>query len=176
MTALTLNEEGIFAGGVQIACTQADAVQRLREHLGPQHDERPIGVAGSGRTGHWLSSGVIVVSQSGGSELVSVYVCFETSFAPFANVALLATPFVGSVQVATATFRGGESESAVRCFPEMGGFAGELSWRRGALFVGFSLERRVARFGNKTGGRRLVQISAEWGGLKPFPKVKRPVA
>jgi hypothetical protein len=166
---ITLRARDVLVGEVAVDVFASDAVSRLRELLGPQDLRRPVGVFGSGRTGHWLASGVLLVSQLDETDLVSMFVFFDPTAAPYLDVAVPTAGFRGEVVVMDRSFRGGEREDDVWTLPGAQGFASMPSVRDGELFVGFVLPRSIGKFGKRTGARRLAQISAEWGGPKPFP-------
>jgi hypothetical protein len=166
---ITLRGRDVLIGEVAVDVFASDAVGRLRELLGPQDLRRPVGAFGSGRTGHWLASGVILVSQLNETELVSMFVFFDPTAAPYLDVAVPTAGFRGEVVVLERSFRGGEREDDVWTLPGVQGFASMPSVRHGDLYEGFLLPRAIDKFGKRTGARRLAQITAEWGGPKPFP-------
>lgn len=165
---IALEPAGLRVGGELVAFGARDAVHQLRELLGPEYAQRHVGV-GSGRTGHWLESGVFVVSQLAETDLVYVDICFDASVATFNSVIEMRAPYVGEIVAFGRTFRGGEREREIRSLAGIEGLAGMLHVRDGDLYVGLDLPRAVGKWGKRTGARRLARISASWGGVRPFP-------
>lgn len=147
-----------------------DFVEALVELLGPEYERRPIGVKGTGRLGHWLTNGVIVVSQGDRSEFVCLYVCFEKDTVPYPDIIAEVAPFSGELNASGIVLRGGESEKMVRAMRGVSGIAGVLAADDGDLHLQFLLQKALDRFGRRRKGpRKLVQASASWGELKGFP-------
>ena len=171
MTDLELSDAGLAIDGQFVDVFAVDAVHRIRGILGPEICASHHGVEGTGRTAHWLKSGIVLISQSQQQVLVEIRVCFDLlELDTLPPMPMEFSRFSGSTLVEGERFVGGESEATVRRLPGISGFGGMLDVRRGRLFVGFDFRKPRNRLGKRSGSRRLVQISAEWGGVKPFPK------
>lgn len=122
-----------------------------------------------GRTAHWFDSGVVLVTQDADDRLIMLYVCFDAhDSSPYPQRVPEVAVFSGKIHVAGAVLRGGETEQVISGLPGIEGFGGKPFARIGELLVGFDLRRPRNRFAKRAGARRLVQISAEWGGVKGF--------
>lgn len=169
MFDLHFTDAGIAVGDRGVDVRSAHAVAGLRDLLGPEIHQRPVGVRGSGRTGHWLTSGVFLMSQLDESELVEVIVCFDPAVPRFPEPPADFPSFLGRVLVADGAFSGGDAERAILALPELEGFGGARSVKAGTLHVGFALLKQMGRFGKRTGSRRLARIDVSWDDPKPFP-------
>jgi hypothetical protein len=169
---VALDDTGITVRGEHIDPYARTATRRLRELLGPEIQTTVAGVDGTGRTAHWLESGVVVVSDDYlHDELVMLFVCFdEKDSSPYPHRLSTLPPFHGSVRCAEYVFSGGEADDAVQQIPNLRGYGGMRSVKLGQLLVGFDLRKPLSPYGRRVGRRRLVQMSAEWGGVKPFTK------
>lgn len=166
---LVLSGAGIDIDGHLVDVGGREVIRQLRGILGPEDNSAPVGVRGTGRTGHWLRSGVVLISEKNEAELVELHVCFEEGAGPFSDAVPSAARYDGEAVVLGRAFRGGEEEKVVWGLPGVYGFGSLPSARDGRLLVGFSMRRRVGRFGRRTGPRCLVRLSAEWRGVRPFP-------
>ncbi len=169
MSQILLTGDGLSIEGNFVDPQAPDAVRRLRELLGPEDLQCPVGVIGSGRTGHWLRSGVHLMTQRSEAELVVFSVRFEADAGPFADKGAHVSPFRGTVSVFGMLFRGGEGERQVWSLPGVRGFGALPSVKIGSLFLAFQLRRGLGKFGKRTGARRLVHLSVSWGEPKSFP-------
>lgn len=160
----------IVVGAERVEPGSTSAVARLREILGPEVGASSVGVKGSGRIGHWLAEGVVLISQLAEKELVEVFVCFDSyRFGPEPERGVPLAPYVGVVEVLGVTLFGEMGEREIHRIPGIGGFGGLLKLEQYPLSVGMYSARRKNAMGKASGVRRLVQVSAEWGGPKPFP-------
>lgn len=167
---LALAPSAISVDGIAIDPRAADAVARLRETLGSVTQSTTAGVKGSGRVAHWVDSGVVIVSQSNDRVLVSIFVSFhETDASPYPDLVPVVPVFRGQVEINGLVLAGGEQPQAVASDPRVSGYGGMLSLRVADMLVGLHFRKPQSRTGTRRGPHRLVQLSAEWGGLKRFP-------
>jgi hypothetical protein len=169
MTTITLSESGLRVNEIAVDVSTRGNIQVLRELLGPEVAQHSVGMREMNRTGHLLDSGIFLLSDASDSTLHSLYVCFADAEPPFSLTLESQRNFSGVVVVNGRTFKGGEGERVVWSTPGIEGFGERPSFRVGSLFVGLRLRRSIGRFGKRTGSRRLVQLSAQWGGVKRFP-------
>ncbi len=173
MFDLQFTDVGITVGDRSVDVRSSHAVAGLRDLLGPERLQRPVGVRGSGVTGHWLDSGVFLMSQLEESELVEVSVCFDQAAPRFPETPADFRSFLGRVLVAEWAFCGGDAERTILGLPDLEGFGGMRSVETGTIHVGFTLLKQMGRFGKRTGSRRLARIEVSWDGPKPFPGPRR---
>lgn len=167
--SLVFHDDGITVGDEQIDIHTPTTTHRLSELLGPRIQTSVAGVDGIRRTAHWLSSGVVLVSDDSDERLVMFYVCFEAAdSSPYPDRVAVVPAFKGTIQCGPHVFRGGESEDELFALPGIEGFSGMLGLRDGRVEIGFDLRKRRDRFGKRAGPRRLAQIVAEWAPLSAF--------
>jgi hypothetical protein len=168
---LTLLEHGIgFRRGL-VDIADEEVVSKLFTLLGPEIQCTVAGVKGSGRTAHWLSSGIVVVTQSRDTELVTLFVCFdERDSSPYPQVLEVVPSFHGAVVVDDTAIQGGEPESQVLKDPKVQGFGGMYHRDLGDLHVGIHCRKPINKLGRRSGQRRVVRVAAEWGCIKGFPR------
>jgi len=169
---LFVDTRGITARGQHVDSRAPGALQQLSDLLGPEIQTTVAGVNGSGRTAHWLQSGVVLVNEDATpGALLSLYVCFdEDDSSPYPDRVSRVARFRGSLHVDGHVFSGGEPEASLLRIPRMEGFAGMLVLRYDGLRVGFALRKPRAPTGKRIGSRRLVQIVADWSPLRGFSR------
>jgi hypothetical protein len=161
MSSIEFTSNGIVLNNISLDMRSPFAVPRLVDLLGPELHRLPVGVSGSGRTGHWLASGVLLLSQSEADTLVSLIVIFDPNGDPFRDVVGKAPIFGGEIVINGQEVRGGESEAVVWSLPGVEGIGTRPFLRDGDLFVGFDLKRPGAKRLRRP--RVLVSLAAEWG-------------
>jgi hypothetical protein len=167
---ISLLANAVLYRGEQIDPLAPDAAARLRELLGPAIASHSF--PGSTRTAEVLRGGVILLTQDGGTELLSLLVCFDPQDgSPYSAFRELPV-FPGEVECAGPRFFAGESEAAVRKLPGIRGFAGALTMDLGSLHLGLHFKKPRDQSGTRTGDRQLVYVTAEWGGIKGFGTAK----
>jgi hypothetical protein len=168
--SLVLDDSGILVGEQRIDPFSPSASRQVRQLLGPEILTTVAGVKGSGRTAHWLQSGVVVVTEDAMSEaLVMLFVCFDADdSSPYAERPPEIPVFRGSVRCREHVFSGGEPDAVVQRIPGLRGYGGMRMVNFGRLLVAFYLTRPRGPTGRRSGRRRLVKLSAEWGVVRGF--------
>jgi hypothetical protein len=164
---ISLRDDGLVVNSDFMEVVDNTAPARLRETLGPVVLSFDAGVKGSGRSVDVLRSGVVLLYDK--ARLVSMSVCFDGNDGnPYPKVVPEVPEFIGSLEVCGLTFVSGEVESSITEVPGVSGFAGQYSVKEGRLFAAFTFEKRRNNLGKRAGARRLVRLSAEWGGVVGF--------
>jgi hypothetical protein len=163
-------DHAVVIGGTAVEVERPNAFEELVAILGPPMASRPGSAHPTGCGTIFFSEGFIVTYEESPRRLLSFFVCFEGRDGnPFGDVIEEAAVFPGRVIVAGYTLQGGDDESKIWRIQGLQGIASAPDFTRGNLYVGLLLRRSRGRFGKRTGPKRLVQVVAEWGGVKPFP-------
>jgi hypothetical protein len=167
---ITFSETGMLLERAPIDVFELHAMAQIEAVLGKAPRTFHVGVAGTGRTGHAFVGGIIAVSQRLETDLVEILLPFQVDDGvPWTSAPTELHNFTGVARIGSHTFRGGELERDVLGVPGVSGIAGDLSLKLGELRVSFTMTKSRNRFGKRTGARRLVAMSASWGGVRPFP-------
>jgi hypothetical protein len=171
---ITAFEKGVRIGAVEVLSTDRGARSTLCDLIGPVDKITGGGPRGAYRRVYWLTSGIVVVAEEASDELVMMYVCFDSNESPYPDDSSQVSTFAGIVVVDNLTIRGGETEANFNGIEGLSGFTPMMSLRRGDLTVGLFLRKPRGATGKRYGTRKLVLLSLEWGGPKPFPPRARP--
>jgi hypothetical protein len=170
---IEFHSDGVSLDGRKIASTEPHFVALMEELLGPEEKRTVAGVKGSGRSAHWLNSGVVLVTQDADCSLVSMYVCLDSEdSSPYPQTMARVPAFDGELVICGQRLRGGATERDVAAIGNLSGFGGMPAVDDGSLHVGFDLRRRLTPTGNRAGERRLVQVVAEWQGVQLASKLR----
>ena len=163
---ISLLPTAVRIGDQQIDILATDAAPKLRECLGPKIASHSF--PGTARTAELLRGGAILVTENGGTQLLLLTICFDAQDgSPYS--AFIETPvFSGAVECAGHRFLGQEKERAMRRQASIHGFAGALKIDVGEIHIGLWFRKPKNRFGKRSGERRLVSLSVEWGHVKGF--------
>lgn len=172
LPTVLLDDAGTTLRGRRVDPRSATATQQLIELLGPEIKTTVAGVNGSGRTAHWLQSGVVVVSEDALNDaLVMLFVCFDADDgSPYAERFPSVPPFRGFVRCGEHAFSGGEPDEVVGRISGLRGYGGMRMVNFGRLLVAFYSKKPRRLSGKRSGARRLVRLSAEWGTVEGFTR------
>lgn len=163
---------GIVFAGEHVDMLAHGAAQRLRELFGPVVSSYVF--PGMGRAAQLLASGLILLVEEETDAVVSLMVCFDALDASPYRAFPEAPVFTAAIEFGGQSVSGSEPESSLLRIPGVSRIGGLFDLKLGELSIGLDTRKRLGRFGKRTGKRRLVLLTAEWGGVKPLPSRGAP--